>query len=367
MRKQIILGLAIATMMGCGIPSAWAQRKSNEAAAAPIVLTEGVNYMLPRTCIKFTIKAQCQQFVAGPYAAYASKYLGIGQTETVNKTTWKILSIKGTPFSEPDPSATFKSKGEYASLISLTADGRIAGIGTKTTTPDQCLSAYNEPTNIELPKEIFPDRSSDYFFDVVVDTASGAERTIFKSTETKAREAADYIINMRKKRTYHLVDSYDELPPDGKAYEVLVEESKRLEKIYLELFIGKNIETEHEFVVTYIPGNDQVKNDIAFRISEEKGVVPKSDLSGRPIVISMTKEAPSVEKGEINEHGIYYRVPAMSQLTLSDGATQIFSQRLAISQFGSTVALPAQFLSGSHQIKFDTNLGSIIEIENKNK
>lgn len=362
MKKQIILGLALVALLGSGAQNAWAQRKSNDAPVVA-VLSDGVDYMLPRTGILFTIKAKCQQFVAGPYSAYASKYLGIGQIEASNKTSWKILSIQGTPFSEADPNAVYRTKGEAASLVSLTADGRIAGIGIEGLVWDKPSSVCGSLVNVDLPQENFTDRSSDYFFDVLVDTASGAERVSFKTLEVKAREAADYIINMRKKRTYHLIDSYDELPPDGKAYEVFVEESKRLEKIYMELFVGKTIETEHEFTVTYIPGNDAVKNDIAFRISEDKGIVPKSDLSGRPIVISMTKEVPSVSKGNPSENGIYYRVPAMSQLTLSDGSTQIFSQRLTVAQFGAVVALPSQFLTGNFHIRYDENLGSILEIK----
>jgi hypothetical protein len=366
--KKIVWSFAVSVLLFSGFNAEAQRDKKSTDQVVPPVLVDGMVYALPRTGIEFTIIAKREHIVAGPYASYAQKYLGILDAPAANKTTWRILSIESQTFAEPDPSAVYKTKGEMASLVQLTADGRIASLGglpSKIPAANQtALSMLVNPVQNDV---VFTDRSSEYFYDSGVD-ANGTERITFRSAEAKAREAADYIMNLRKKRTYHLIDSYDELPTDGKGYEVFVAEAKRLEQIYLELFVGKVVTSEHVFKVVYIPDSEPVKNDVAFRFSEEKGVLPKTDLSGKPIVLSLQKEGILAEKistsvaSNMVDLGIYYRLPVVASLILSDGTMPIFSQRLPIAQFGKVVPVADNFLNGHYQIEFDVNTGAIVRI-----
>jgi hypothetical protein len=366
--KKVVWSFAVAVLLFSGFNADAQRDKKSAEQVVPPVLVDGMVYSLPRTGIEFTIIAKREQVIAGPYAAYAQKYLGITDVPTANKTTWKMVEIESDVFAEPDPSAVFKTKGEMASMVQLTGDGRIASIGGASSKMQ--IDDYSNISTLihsAIPDVAFPDRSSEYFYDLGVDS-NGVERMTFRSGEAKAREAADYIMDLRKKRTFHLIDSYDELPTDGKGYEVFVTEAKRLENIYLELFIGKVVVTEHVFKVVYIPDSEPVKNDVAFRFSDEKGVLPKTDLSGKPIVLSIQKEGIQAEKvtssgtGNLVDLGINYRLPVIASFTLTDGSTPIFAQRLPIAQFGKVVPVAENFLNGHYQIEFDVNTGAIVRI-----
>ena len=74
------------------------------SAAVSAAAQDKVPYSLPRTSLEFTVKAIRTDFTAGPYAAYASKYLGI-EVRTSSETSYVISEVKLRSYSEADPKA----------------------------------------------------------------------------------------------------------------------------------------------------------------------------------------------------------------------------------------------------------------------
>ena len=95
MRKMRLFILAAAMLLGLG---ANAQiLKPGEVAPAGTII-----YSLPVTTIGLEVTAEHESFVAGPYAKYAQKYLGI-EARTESADTYTISSIQMHPYIEADP------------------------------------------------------------------------------------------------------------------------------------------------------------------------------------------------------------------------------------------------------------------------
>ena len=105
-----------------------------------------------------------------------------------------------------------------------------------------------------------------------------------------------------------------------------------------------------------------------FRFSDDKGVLPKTDLSGKPVYLTVAKDQQaynSISKLKISnnpnavQHGLYYRIPAMADIAVSDGLNTIYAGKTTIAQFGGIAPIPANLLGNGYQIHFNTNSGSL--------
>ena len=153
------------------------------------------------------------------------------------------------------------------------------------------------------------------------------------------------------------------------------EELAKMEENYLALFIGKSSKQSYEFSFDFVPGEKTAKGEVFFRFSEDRGVLPKSDLSGRPIVIEVIKDETLASKQgslstsanpEAGKSGLYYRMPGMSEIRILDGSKQLAGTRTPIAQFGTTAPVPEDLLDGSYKLEFFPNTGAVKSItENK--
>jgi hypothetical protein len=330
--------------------------------------TEGVVYALPRTGLSIHIKLVKESFIPGTYSIYAEKYLGYSNVKFTASDTWKIVGIQVQSFGEADPGAVYKTFGPVASMISLLPDGTLAGVNSPAVDKGEELRGSDFIDNSEMPAIVFPDQSSDDQYDIEIVSETGEEKLMLKSNEVKAREAADYLFRLRKKRAYTILNPSDGVPEDGKGYEVFIQQVEKLEKEYVSLFLGKSFQTEKEFTFNYIPGNDNVKNEVLFRFSEEKGVLPKTDISGKPISIEMIKDQklyssieniyqPTVPNS--GRSGLFYRIPVNASITLSEGINTLYSGRIAVAQFGLITPVPESLIREDCSLSFDPVTGSL--------
>lgn len=346
--------------------------KKKEVPATPGAPVEGIVYALPQTGIRVHVKATRERFVAGPFSAYAQKMLGIDNAPTTNGERWNLDEITFETFAEPDPEQVYKAMGPSAHLVSLTESGILAGINTALQTPGSRVVSQNFLTK-NLDKQVkFTDLSIWSFYSPT--DSSKSFKMVSKNTDQKAAEAAETIFNLRNSRFALLTNADDEPLPDGKSFEVMRDELGRMEENYLALFIGKSSRQTYEFSFDYIPGSKNGKGDVFFRFSEERGVLPKSDLSGRPIVIELTKSdalaskqtgLTASENPDAGKSGLFYRMPGMADIRLLDGGTQLAGTRIPIAQFGTTAPLPEDLLDGSYQIEFYPATGAIKNVIEK--
>jgi len=340
-----------------------------------------VIYALPQTVIEVEVTAEQTILKKGPFADYAQKFLGIADIVSMDGVDWKIKSVKVSPKGEVDPEQYYKVSTvvDYEpSLIALTPEGLIRGFNLKESVnilkDREMVLLEGENVNIEYGKfSIDPiiKYTEDTIYKVIeTDTAFVKipvleKQALTKSIEEKAEEAAHQLFKLRKRRFKILTANYEVLPPDGKAYEVIVRELEKLEKEYLSLFIGKKVGVSKSFQFFYTPKKGD-EGGVVFRMSPQMGPVGANDLGGKPIRIKFdnldsTRELVIIPTaGLAPQKLINYRIPGMADVSISNGKRILFKNRMTIAQFGKIASMPAEvLLNENYSIEFYPELGSI--------
>lgn len=340
-----------------------------------------VIYALPQTVIEVEVIAEKTILRKGPFADYAQKFLGIADIVSMDGVDWKLKSVKVSSKGEVDPEQYYKvtTTVDYEpSLIALTPEGLIRGFNLKSTSfcneERELVFLNEENVNIEYGKfSIDPivKYSEDTIYKVVeTDTAFVKvpvleKQVLTKSIEEKAEEAAHQIFKLRKRRFKILTANYEVLPPDGKAYEVIVRELEKLENEYVSLFIGKKVSINTSSKYWYTPKKG-ANGGVIFRMSPQMGPVGVNDLAGKPVRINFnnldsTRELVIISTAGLAPHKlINYRIPGKADVSISNGKRILFKNRMTIAQFGKIASMPAEvLLNENYSIEFYPELGSI--------
>jgi len=342
--------------------SAFAQRSDKKDN--PVVSGSFV-YSLPRTGIRVHVKATEEKFFHGPYFSYAKALLGIDNASSEDKVKWTIDDIKIKTFSEPDPGQIHLATGNFGVLISMTPSGIISGINSHSEIDVKNLpvtSFYGKQNTPEIP---FTDLSLKSFM-VKDDSTHHSGTIIVKPLQEKVKEAAQTITKFRKRRFKLFIGEEGKKLPDGDAYRVMSDQLEKLEKDYVALFIGKSFCKTFEYTFEYIPGNKSVSGDVIFRFSDSGGVLPSTDMSGKPVSIDVKKDIDlysAQSNGTSNLPGgsntIYYRLPGKAEVNLSLGIRLLATSSVEMAQFGTIAPVPEGLLNGDYSILFHPETGGI--------
>ena len=356
------------------VPSFGQRKRKGDEETVPTYV-EGITYSLPRTGIRIYVQATKETFEPGPYAAYAGQLLGIEGARTRGSVQWQVEDVQLETFSEPDPDQIYKAMGEGAFAVSLTPEGLLAGINTSAGVSGQS----GVKTNIFLDKT---DREGDFAFANFNDTplytpgdSTNNFRPVRVSVEKKASEAAARILECRLTRFHMVAGLMDEFHPDGVAYEVSLSELDRIEKNYLSLFTGRSTWKTEMYSFDIVPTSASTgRGEVVFRFSEENGVVPASDLSGKPVMIKAnpveglkgkyTALAAS-ENPSAGESGVYYRMPGMANVEVIFELKTIASARVLLPQFGEVAPIPEELLYGEYSIEIHPQTGAVKSVSAK--
>lgn len=314
-----------------------------------------VVYSLPSTTISLKVTAEHESFVAGPFAKYAQKYLGI-DANTESGDTYVISSIEMIPYIEADPSVRVAvnlgtSKNASANFLNFCSQGLVI-------TSD---SYTGKPANWRFPSvagaEQFASSGVASNLDnrtttlyKTVKTAAGLEKVpvqqtqvVEKSIEKKAEETAAMIFRLRQKRL-DIITGDTDATYSGEAMDAAIKEITRLEQEYLSLFTGKSIKDNQTVVFDVVPKADNANQlYIAFRISDTQGLVPATNMGGRPIVLELQSEAgeKGASEGVSSASGrVYYRTPATMLAKVIDGQKVLLQARIPVYQLGEVRSFP---------------------------
>lgn len=349
------------------------KKKDDEAAIVP-AFVEGIAYTLPRTGVKLHVKAVREQFQPGPYAAFAEQLLGIKDAKTLPTVKWHISEVTIETFAEPDPNQVHKAMGDAAFLINLAENGCLAGINSTEIAAATCTGTSNK--NFQHP-DLEDGFAFEYFSDTPF-TIPGDSTNNFRpakvSIEQKAAEAAQRILNSRMNQYDLAALRIDGEYPDGKAYEVSLKELKRTEKNYIKLFVGRTTVKKEIYSFDFVPADNAKGAQVAFRVSDEKGLVPANDLSGKPVMIEFEQvpnlnrkftAAAASDNPNAGSKGIYYRMPGVANIKITHNLNVLASKRATIAQFGAVAPLPEELLHGEYAVTFHPKTGAIKAIQKK--
>ncbi|QZE13614.1 DUF4831 family protein [Halosquirtibacter laminarini] len=356
----------LALLMFCNLlVMAAPDRKKGEEVKVPY--QNGPVYALPATGIRVYVDAVYEEFIPGPYQKYAEELLQITNTKKKSFASWKIKTIRFGSFVTADAAEYHQVKSENMTHLSVNSYGIIKGINGEfedQITPIPC--SQNDFMTIEPSSFSWNDLSIQEFVQV---NDSLPEQWVKLSEKQKAYDAAHTITKLRKRRFHMLSSEYETVPPDGDAYKVVVDQLKKIENRYTELFTGKHIKRTRSFVFDVVPGNSAI---VAFRFDSQKGVVPTSDLSGKPMMLSVTANAQmksSLKKqsgaSSVSPEGLYYRMPCLSEIVLMDGTKVIATSKMMIAQQGVRFPLSPNFCvkENKYEITYNQNTGALNSVK----
>lgn len=308
-----------------------------------------VTYALPQTTLHFEVEAVQETFYAGPYAKYAQKYLG-QEARQENGSTCHITSVKLVPCVEADQSArfsaTFSSKGNGAeTFLKMSSQGLVAvsdgSFGqqsiwrfpgkTQADFSDKGISSNITSESTVLYRNV---REQSAYNKVSVQQ----NMVVAKSTEDKAKEAADMIFNLRNTRVA-IVTGDTDATFSGEAMAAAIEEISNLEAEYLSLFMGYSDYQPQTMTFDVVPQKG-TNMYIAFRASETDGLVSGDDATGKPYILDVTPEKIPAVAASKDRSVIHYRIPAICNVKLMDGAKVLLQTRVPVYQLGVNSAFP---------------------------
>ncbi len=330
--------------------------------------TKGLIYSLPRNVLKIKVDAIKSIVVPGPYCRFAQKYLGIIDVPMIKIEEWKISNIDIASTIESDPSLFYSatpgdnSKIDFLKICSSGLIIPIAGFSINTTSEKNIKEIDSDIntffTDLSTTPFIASEKTTYYskvkHDSVFVRVPIQKDMIIEKNIEEKARDAAEFIFMLRKRRADFLsVDADHNLNGDG--LKIALDEISRLEQEYLSLFIGKSFTESSVHFFEYVPTQPEGESSIIFRFSSSKGVLPSSDLSGNPILLKTVPESIpesyknffqsiSTEKEKPLSSVIYYRIPISTNISISDGKVDLLNHRISICQYGPLVRMPIKFM-----------------------
>jgi hypothetical protein len=336
-----------------------------------------LTYCLPKTVLVLEVEAVRENFYAGPYAAYAEKYLGLTVAQD-DQQTYQLKTIKMTPYVEPDNSSRYSvnvPKGNLdPSFLKLSATGFIsfadAGIAADAQWrfPATAHGDFNDKgISSNLVSEsaaLYRSNNKSTRFDKLL---VQHDVLVEKSLEKKAAEAAQKILDAREER-YKIVIGDTDATYSGEALKAAIDELTRIEKEYLTLFVGyKEIETQKAYFEVLPQAGSQQKY-IAFRLSDNEGLVPADNLSGKPILMEIVPqefaptdvakaeaEAAAAAQEQLEATGkapktkapaekraaqVFFRLPAVCKIVIKNGVETLLQSRVPVYQLGQETSLP---------------------------
>lgn len=315
-------------------------------------------YSLPSTTISLKVTADHESFVAGPYAAFAQKYLGIDARKN-SAETYTIESIEMLPYIEADPAMSVavnlgSSKTASANFLNFCSQGLVVTSDSYTGKP----AAWRFPSvvnNSEFANSAVASNLANQSTTLYksVKTAGGLERVpvqqtqvVEKSVEKKAEETANMIFKLREKRI-EIITGETDATYSGEAMAAALNEITRLEQEYLSMFIGKSIVDQQTVVFDVVPSANNAKQMyIAFRISDTQGLLPANNVSGRPIVLEFVTDGENISATQMSDAvaasrgKVAYRKPVTVIAKLVDGQNTIMQSRVPVYQFGKILGFP---------------------------
>jgi hypothetical protein len=324
----------------------------------------GVQYMLPKTVLKITIEYSETKQKAGPYAKYASRYLGVNDSEVISEdlTYYGLSTVSVTetyvPNKEQSYLVAFKSK-TTAPFVYLTEDGVICTINAEYVS-DAANDIKKETTTVTKATTPAINPQSIY-----------TEEYLRAGSVSKMAEvAAKNIYKIRESRQDILTGEAENVPKDGEAMRIILGNLDAQEKLWRELFTGSEETVKHTQQLTIEPV-EEVSKEVLFRFSKYAGVVDTEDLSGNPVYWNLkdlkTVEIPESDpKKKVKEpQSIVYNIPGKANVEIYNGTKKFYSSTINVTQFGTTQILGPSLLDDKKtpvQVYFYPNTGAIKQI-----
>ncbi len=380
MRKFLFI-LIIPTLILSACQKGWYVDDDPEAG----IRQKAISYYLPENQVHFTIEFVKYHFAPGPYAEYANHYLTLRNIESEEKNYYAVNNVKCQTNYMPDPDRKFWVVPDNAMpVLSYGRQGVLAGINVS-----DVMYTHDMAEPVFLPEKVDNPAKPDFInlqidkskYEVIDTTYRIVQKDSVikripvyttkekeKTFAQKAKDAADFIIRIRKNR-FSLEAALEEQYVSGVDIAFMINKLEELEQSYLELFIGKLKTDTVELHYTITPEKKQdVQRFVLDYLHRSKAVsveqqnnADKLELLIIPLSGDSMETQSTTKKESKNALAYYHARPVEYALFLND--KKIFSQQGVIPQMGKLKYVPADIVNKDTQIKLDPTTGELIFIK----
>lgn len=325
----------------------------------------GIAYSLPTTVLDITVETETTVSKPGEFYKYARRYFNISDPITTASTKVAVKSITIDSHGEANPADRYmvNFKPGFTPFMMIGGDGLPLSINTENQFTPESINLPSpveaQPSPLETP---------------AARQAMSEEIMQSQSTAKRAELAAAQIFALRQSRNDLITGQADQMPPDGKSMELILNNINAQEAALMAMFVG-TIQTSTDVVtLSYTPDGeaDSETRRIIARISPTAGIVDADDLSGRPLYLSINvtdrpemPTGPKGEKIEIPKDAFIYNLPGKVDINVEFDNNTLASSSIEMAQFGIKFGLkPNTFTdkkAPTYAI-FDPRTGAIVEL-----
>lgn len=319
---------------------------------------EGTDYYLPKVALRFTVKVEKTEYKPGKLAPYALRFLRT-DVEQEPATTYRLLGISMTPFTEPDTSRHFTlitDKKHSVNKVQRADNGQLLAINAEATALPVAV-----PTFTPSPKPALVNPQN-FMTEDILNAGSNA-----KMAELTAQE----IYDIRDSRNQLNRGEADFMPKDGTQMAIMLNNLDKQEAALAQLFTGTTVKDTTWTNIDFVPTKEG--SQILFRLSKWLGLVDADDLSGEPYMVTVADKhtiaqpQPTTEEQKEDKNDIGLRVcqPSKIKVSVTHDRQTIGNYEVSAPQFGTVVSLSGELFGKKQSAKLvlDPLTGSVKSIE----
>lgn len=322
----------------------------------------GIIYSLPTTVVDITIETETSVKKPGEFYRYARKYLNADNAISTESqsTVLKSVTVTTRGVANADQQYLMQFKAGNTPFLIVNEENLPISINAEDI-------SVQEPVTLPKPVAAIP---TPLETDAAQQVISG-EMAQSQSAAKRAEIAASQLFALRQTRSELLTGEADQMPPDGKAMELVLSNLQAQESALTAMFLGTTQKYTSIKTISYTPG-EEVENEVLARISAVDGVIDASNLAGVPVYISVNViekgELPVNEKGEVKtfpKGGVAYVIPGKVEVTIDCGGKNYFNQQIPTAQHGVVFGLDPKMFSDKKEpayLLFDPVTGAIKEL-----
>lgn len=323
----------------------------------------GVVYTLPSTAIDVTFEIEKITRTHGEFYKYAKRILNVNDPIVEDSEEYSLKSIVLSTHGVPNPDERYLVKFSPGSSIFMLLNDSDIPLAINT-------ERIYEPEKPKLPEAVEPEPSP--LQSPAARQVITAEMLQSQSSLKRAQLAAEQLYALRQSRSDLLTGQADQMPPDGQAMKIIMDNINAQEAALTAMFVGTEQSSTEVITISVLPGDSDFTDRVIARISPIEGLVSADDLSGVPVYMSYNiksrGEYPVNEKGvqlTFPKNGLAYCIPGTAEITVSFEGNEEASATFDIAQAGIVYGLnPGSFTHKREPLYLilDPATGAAIEI-----
>ena len=325
-------------------------------------------YSLPLTSVDITLETVRTVRTPGEFHDSAKRILNVDDPVEQPSVDYTLKSVTITTHGVPDPSRRYSVKFNSGSapFMILSANDVPLAVNTEEVYTPKAVGlpvpqdAAPSPLQTEAARQVMTE-----------------DMLRSQSTLKRAQIAAEQLYALRQSRSDLLTGQADQMPPDGQAMQLVLDNLNAQEAALTAMFLGTEQTSTEVSTISFTPSaaDSDINGKVIARLSSVDGIVDANNLSGAPITltykVTSRGEMPKNEKGTplpFPKNGFAYCIPGTAQVSVSFDGEKLADKSVDIAQAGIDYGLAPNSFTDKRAPAYliiDPATGAAIEIGTK--